>query len=64
MRHLRRHWPLAILIVLQLTTIGLYIEKTHRVEMRVEAFENLIRMSLDRAYNIGRSTCKPQSYIY
>ena len=64
MRHLRRHWPLAILIALQLATIGLYFERAYRVEMRVEAFENLVRMALDRAYNIGRKTCPPQQHLY
>ncbi len=32
--------------------------------MRVEAFENLIRMSLDRAFNIGRSTCSQKDHMY
>ena len=66
-RHLTRHWPLAILIVLQCATISLHfvrIEHEERVEMRVEAFENLIRMSLDRAFNIGRSTCSQKDHMY
>ena len=67
MKHLFRHWPLAILIVLQLTTIGLHfhrVEHEKRVEVQVENFQKVITLALDQAYALGRSTCKQSGHMY